>query len=128
MTKLSLTLIAILATSPALACETADLAGSWRAYELFLGTGRYQHCGLKIIATGHVQPDTNCRDNYGTFSQVTGGRFTVDENCRVHGQASNWFGRFEFDSAFLSRDKNLITGVGNAEDMPTSVSIVRKGP
>lgn len=107
-------------------CVTADLAGSWRVYEVFLTHGGYQHCGLWVDAQGWVRPGTWCRDSSGVDSYTTGGRFVVKPNCRIEGEASNWFGTLRIDNAFLDPSYETVTGVGTVNGGLVYVSAVRR--
>ncbi len=117
---------ALAAGAAAADCVPSDINGSWKTYQSF-GTLGYQHCGLLIRDNGNVLAGTSCRDSSGVGSQITGGRLTVAQTCRVSGSASNSFGPFVIDHAFMSPDKNTITGVGkDASGLPISFQAVRR--
>ncbi len=122
----SLAFSAILAGPAAADCVPSDINGSWKAYPT-AGIQGYWHCGMLVHNNGELRSGTTCVDSNGVHSQIVGGRLAVAQTCRVSGSLSTNLGPFFVDHAFMSPDKNTITGVGkDTAGLPVFVQIVRR--
>ena len=64
-------------------------------------------------ATGRIKRGTKLSDSTGSEASVTGGRLTVKPNCKVVGSISVADQKWTVERADLTKDKNMMCGVGH---------------
>ncbi len=120
----AMSLALTLAASPAMAaCVQADLAGSFQIFLLWVNHAAYAgstSCNVRIDKSGKVASGTKCVEFRAgvaaTRYTVTGGSFNGKASCRFAGGldfddgTTTW--RVRIPDAYITADRNLISGVG----------------
>ena len=99
------------------ACAPVDLAGEWDAYSVGATTGEgvWNRCNVSFNSSARFLSGSSCRTDSGARSTLSG-QLSVDSSCRVTGRFTERFrggtNTCSIPQATLSRDKEVVTGVG----------------
>jgi hypothetical protein len=131
MTKTVILLLAACLTLPATAqakCKKIDVGGHWALYATLASSSEYWSiCRIDLNSTGRLEGGKSyCQTAGEPRSNIYAGEFTVKRNCRLKGFFAVSGDTQTFDSAWMSPNKQMFTGVGHNSSENFAFTAVRK--
>ena len=104
------------------ACKGSNIAGTYQLFAASQATDNvlWTECKIKVRSNGSVQSGTGCeqQDIFGRnrSGPIDGGKLKVKKSCEVTGNVQIIGGKNTISKAWMSRNKDIIEGVGKTEN------------
>jgi len=130
MKRTAILLLAALVAAPSVAqaaCKKSDVGGTWM---LYAGTNdpaeQWFRCRVRLNSTGRLAGGNNyCWHISGPRSSIFAAEISVSRSCRVSGFFASFGDAQTFDHAWMSGNKQVISGVGHNPDNTFTFNAVR---